>query len=154
MVAFCINTADCFWLWINLFTAHSHGCLLYGSYTALLYGMHQIYNSGLEFRDFHSGMGFPFFFPQWWVWWELKERGGVRGDLPHFLWCWHSCGLAPPHWPLTSLSLLCMDCWHSLLFLAVSKAARTALLMGRLGQVQVQTGLGPVAFTASATHHL
>ncbi|GAA6110159.1 uncharacterized [Tachysurus ichikawai] len=26
--------------------------------------------------------------------------------------------------------------------------------MGRLGQVQVQTGLGPVAFTAFATHHL
>ncbi|TSK92884.1 hypothetical protein Baya_5598 [Bagarius yarrelli] len=36
----------------------------------------------------------------------------------------------------------------------LSKAALTELLMGRLGQVQVHTGLGPVAFTASATHHL
>lgn len=77
--AFCTNTADCFWLWINLFTAHSHGHILYGSYMALLHGTDQIYNSGLEVQGFPSRLGVFLFF-QWWVWWELRARGGVRGD--------------------------------------------------------------------------
>lgn len=61
--AFYINIADRFWLWINLFTAHTHGCLLYGSYMALLHGTYQIYNSGLEVQGFPARLGFSFFFP-------------------------------------------------------------------------------------------
>lgn len=117
--AFCTNTADCFWLWINLFTAHSHGHILYGSYMALLHGTDQIYNSGLEVQGFPSRLGVFLFFSSGECdgSWGREVVWGVI-DLPHFLWCQHSCGLAPLHWPLTSPSLLCMDCWHSLLFLA------------------------------------
>lgn len=71
MVAFCTNIADCFWL--NLFTAQSHGRLLYNSYVALLHGTYQIYNSGIEVQGF----------PSWLVFFSMVSVMRVEGER----WC-------------------------------------------------------------------